>query len=89
MLELAALDRFLQDIAARLYQLLESRREKPLHAQRLLTVSEAAVYLGRSENAIKLLIHRGKLPVTRLDSKTQLDRNALDKLIHDCTAFET
>lgn len=57
--------------------------------KRLFTVPEAAEYLGRSENAIKILIHRGKLPVTRIDSKSQIDKRALDKLIDQCTYFES
>jgi excisionase family DNA binding protein len=55
---------------------------------RLLTVAQAAEYLGRSENAVKLLFHRGKLPGTKIDNRLQFDRNVLDRLIEDCTFFE-
>ncbi len=59
--------------------------EKPSFEKRLFTVEEAAEYLGRSPNAVKLMVARGKLPVTKIDSKIQLDRRELDKLISDCT----
>jgi excisionase family DNA binding protein len=81
------LDRYLDDLAERLHQKLEQRSVAPGCAKRLFTVAEAAEYLGRSENAVKILIHRGKLPVTRIDSRSQIDRQALDKLINDCTYF--
>jgi excisionase family DNA binding protein len=90
MLEMAALDQYLDELAQRIERRLDLHR-KPLQspAKRLFTVPEAAEYLGRSENAVKILIHRGKLPVTRIDSKSQVDRKALDKLIDECTYFES
>jgi excisionase family DNA binding protein len=57
--------------------------------QRLFTAKEAGVYLGRTELAIRLMIDKRKLPVTKLDGKVQIDRSALDKLIGDCTFYET
>ena len=88
MAELGVLDQYFEEVAARLERRLDQRIPNG-SAKRLFTVSEAAAYLGRSENAIKLLIHRGKLPVTRIDSKSQIDKKALDKLIDDCTYFES
>ena len=88
MLELAVLDRYIDEIAVRLERRLQLKPH-PANAKRLFTVPEAAEYLGRSENAVKLLIHRGKLPVTKIDTKVQLDRAALEKLISDCTFYET
>lgn len=87
LLDLAVLDRYLEELAERLHRKLEQRSPDVGRAKRLFTVAEAAEYLGRSENAVKLLIHRGKLPVTRIDSKSQIDRQALDKLIDECTYF--
>ena len=86
--EIAVLDRLLDDIASRPEQRLETRLPQQTQAKRLFTVAEAAQYLGRSENAVKLLIHRGKLPVTKIDSKLQVDKEALDKLIDDCTYYQ-
>ena len=90
MLEMAVLDQYLDELAQRIERRLDLHR-KPLQnpTKRLFTVPEAAEYLGRSENAVKILIHRGKLPVTRIDSKSQIDRKALDKLIEECTYFES
>ena len=56
--------------------------------RRLLTVREAALYIGRSPKAIEHLIARGTIPVTKLDGKRQIDRATLDKLISDRTYFE-
>ena len=88
MAEFAALNAYVEELAARLERHLDHRLLATISSKRLFTVSEAAEYLGRSENAVKLLIHRGKLPVTRIDSKSQIDRKALDKLIDECTYFE-
>jgi len=88
MAEFAVLNAYVEELAARLERHLDQRLLAIISSKRLFTVSEAAEYLGRSENAVKLLIHRGKLPVTRIDSKSQIDRKALDKLIDECTYFE-
>ena len=56
--------------------------------QRLFSVAEAGVYLGRSPKAIEHMIARGTLQVTKLDGKRQIDRSALDKLIADRTYYE-
>src|SRR5579864_3740283 len=37
--------------------------------QRLFDVEQAAVYLGRTPQAVRLLIHRAKLPATKIDGK--------------------
>ena len=88
MAEFTVLNAYVEELAARLERHLDQRLLAIISSKRLFTVSEAAEYLGRSENAVKLLIHRGKLPVTRIDSKSQIDRKALDKLIDECTYFE-
>jgi excisionase family DNA binding protein len=51
--------------------------------QRLFTVEQAAAYLGRSANAVRGLIYDGKIPVVRIDRRTQLDIRDLDKLIEE------
>jgi excisionase family DNA binding protein len=89
MAEVSMLDQYFEEIAARLERRIDQRAPQNVAPKRLFTVPEAAEYLGRSENAIKILIHRGKLPVTRIDSKSQIDKRALDKLIDQCTYFES
>ncbi len=88
MAEFAVLNAYVEELAARLERHMDQRLLAVISSKRLFTISEAAEYLGRSENAVKLLIHRGKLPVTRIDRKSQIDRKALDKLIDECTYFE-
>ena len=88
MLEPNAIDEYIEELAVRVQRRLD-RSVPPTSPKRLFTVPEAALYLGRSENAFKLLIHRGKLPVTRIDRKSQIDKKALDKLIEECTYFES
>jgi excisionase family DNA binding protein len=87
--EASMLDQYFEEIAARLERRIDERAPRNVAPKRLFTVPEAAEYLGRTENAIKILIHRGKLPVTRIDSKSQIDKRALDKLIDECTYFES
>ncbi len=89
MAELGMLDQYFEEVAARLERRLEQHITPSGPAKRLFTVPEAAAYLGRTENAVKLLIYRGKVPVTRIDSKWQIDKKALDKLIDECTYFES
>jgi excisionase family DNA binding protein len=48
---------------------------------RLLNVPEAAEYIGRTEEAFRQMIHRGKIPVVRIDRRVQIDRTDLDRLI--------
>ena len=87
--EASPLDFYFDELASRLERRIGLNIAPKIAPKRLFTVPEAAEYLGRSENAVKLLIHRGKLPVTRIDSKSQIDRKALDKLIDECTFFES
>ena len=50
---------------------------------RLLPVEQAAVYLGRSEDAIRHLVACGKLPVVRTDKRIFLDIHDLDNWISE------
>jgi hypothetical protein len=63
-------------VVARLTPLLESRTLVP----RLLTVAQAAIYLGRTEKAVRHLVRDG-LPCVRSDSRVMLDVKDLDKWI--------
>jgi len=49
--------------------------------KRLLTVKEAAIYIGRSVPAVRELIWAGKLPIIRPDRRISLDINDLDRWI--------
>jgi excisionase family DNA binding protein len=51
---------------------------RPTGEQRLLDVSAAARYLGRSKQAIYHLVHENKLPTKRIGSRVFFDRHQLD-----------
>jgi len=44
----------------------------------LLTVKQAAVYLGRSEQSVQHLIFQKDVPVVRIGRRVHLDRRDLD-----------
>ncbi|MBZ5668021.1 MAG: helix-turn-helix domain-containing protein [Acidobacteriia bacterium] len=48
---------------------------------RLLTVKEAAAYVGRTEQAVQHLIHKRELIVVRRGRRVHLDRADLDRWI--------
>jgi excisionase family DNA binding protein len=50
---------------------------------RLLTVEQAAMYLGRTEEAMQHLIASGKIQTVRFDRRVFLDIRDLDRLIED------
>ena len=49
--------------------------------QRLLTVEEAAEYLGRTVGGVREMIYSGKLPAVKIDRRVQLDIRDLERLI--------
>jgi excisionase family DNA binding protein len=49
-----------------------------------LNVEEAAVYLGRTKEAVQHLIAAGKLPVVKPDRRVFLDIRDLDQWIEQC-----
>lgn len=78
------LDAFADVIAARvLSRLPEVGHAKGRPVRRLLSVDEAAVYLGRSKDAVQHLIQADKLPVVRSDRRTMLDIRDLDEWIEN------
>jgi excisionase family DNA binding protein len=50
---------------------------------RLLTVEQAAVRLGRTEEGARRLITSGRLPTVRMDRRVYIDVKDLDRLIED------
>ena len=49
--------------------------------RRVLSVPEAATYLGRSETSVRHLIADGVIPTVRIDRRVGLDLGDLDALI--------
>jgi excisionase family DNA binding protein len=74
------IDVFAERVAAKL-------RDQPAESggaaikARLLTVEQAAVYLGRTKEAVEQMIAGGKLPVVRADRRVFLDVRDLDRWI--------
>jgi len=50
---------------------------------RLMTVEQAAVYIGRTKEAMQHMISSGKLPTVRIDRRVFVDIEDLDRLIRD------
>ena len=51
---------------------------------RLMSVEHAAVYLGRTKEAVQHMIAAGKLPAVRADRRVFLDVRDLDRWIDEC-----
>ena len=50
---------------------------------RLLTVEQAANYLGRSKEAVEHMIASAKIPTVRIDRRVFIDVRDLDRLIDE------
>jgi excisionase family DNA binding protein len=68
----ALADAIAERILARLHQ-----TEQP----RLLSVSEAAIYLGRTQKALRHMVANGAIPAVREGSRVHLDRADLDRWV--------
>jgi len=64
----------------------EQSSRKPVTGPRLLNAKKAAEYLGRTESAVRHLIHKKILPVVRFDRAIRIDVRDLDRLIDDYRA---
>jgi excisionase family DNA binding protein len=75
----SAIDAIRQQVVA------EMKMQAPVPApqRRLLTAKEAGVYLGRSEAAIRQMIHKKQLPVVRDGRNVRIDVRDLDDRIDD------
>jgi excisionase family DNA binding protein len=50
-------------------------------APRLMTVAEAARYMGVAEGTVRRMVAGDKLPIVRIGRATRIDRLKLDKLL--------
>lgn len=48
---------------------------------RLLSLIQAATYLGLTKDALKAKVNLGRVPTVDLDKKLRFDRHELDKMI--------
>jgi excisionase family DNA binding protein len=74
-------DRLAALIAVRVQSRIGVSAGKGRIAARLLTVKEAADYVGRTEQAVQHLIHKRELIVVRRGRRVHLDRADLDRWI--------
>lgn len=75
---LSLVDAIASAVLARLKPALaESQGVRP----RLLTVQQAALYLGRSDKAVRFLAAQGAFPSVRGDGRVQFDIQDLDRWI--------
>jgi excisionase family DNA binding protein len=74
-------ERLLEMLAERLANKL-SQEPSRLYP-RLMTIDQAAVYLGRTREAVQHLASSGKVPTVRADRRVFLDRTDLDKWIDE------
>jgi excisionase family DNA binding protein len=73
----ALLDVLAEKVAKRLSQ--DAARLQP----RLLSIEQAATYLGRTAEATQHLASSGKIPTVRADRRVFIDRLDLDEWIKD------
>lgn len=74
-------DRFATLVAVRVQSIMGTPSGAGKPAARLLTVKEAAAYVGRTEQAVQHLIHKKELVVVRRGRRVHLDRADLDRWI--------
>lgn len=72
-------EREIDAIAEALARRLERENQRP--TKRLLSLSEAAVYIGRSPRAVRALIASRAFPAVEADRRVFIDRKDLDAWI--------
>lgn len=77
-------DEVLDNLADRLVKKMAAR--SGVIQSRMMDIATTAIYLGRSEPAVRHMILRGTIPSTKLDGKIEVDRHMLDRLIEAKTA---
>jgi excisionase family DNA binding protein len=50
-------------------------------SKRWLTVREAAEHIGRSPNAVYMMIREKKIPTSRIDNRVMIDARELDRTL--------
>ncbi len=68
-------------LAAKILPQIHNGNVRSKATPRLLTVKDAASYIGRTEQAVQHLIHRRELVVVRRGRRVHLDRGDLDRWI--------
>ena len=79
----SSFDSLIAAFADAVVERMNSERQGPANLARLMSVAQAAAYLGRTSEAVKHLISEGSLPTVRSDRRVFLDRLDLDRWIED------
>ena len=58
-------------------------RNSAVFIPRLLTLNQAATYLGLTPDALKAKAHMGRIPTVDLDKKLRFDKFDLDRIIEE------
>lgn len=78
------LDALIDAVAERLaVKVAERTQNSATIKPRLLTVEQAAIYLGRTKEAVQHMIFEGKVPTVRTDRRVFIDIRDLDAWIED------
>ena len=77
----ALLDALADKVAQRLRE--DSAGSVTAVRPRLLTVDQAAVYIGRSKDAVQHMVSSGKVPTIRTDRRVFIDVEDLDRWIRE------
>lgn len=56
-------------------------RNSAVLVPRLLTLNQAATYLGMTADALKAKVHMGRIPTVEIDKKLRFDKLDLDRVI--------
>lgn len=58
-------------------------KDSAVLAPRLLTLNQAAMYLGLTPDALKAKVHMGRVPTVDIDKKLRFDKLDLDRIIEE------
>ena len=77
------LDSLLDSLAEKIVSklALDQSDRRPASSQRLLSVTDAAKYLGVSAHSVRHQLSKGQLPCVRRGSRVFVDRQELDRII--------
>jgi hypothetical protein len=79
-----AADAYMNELADMVAErVLTALRRAPIVQPRLLGVAEVAIMLGRTEGAVRQLLHRGDLRNASPDGRVQVDVKDLDTWINN------
>ena len=76
-----SLESFLNALADRVAERVSQRLGPANLSTRLLTIEQAALYIGRSVEAVRHMVSAGKIPTIRADRRIQIDIRDLDHWI--------